>query len=612
VNGAITSSPPPLSGASIQLCGYGSNPAGCEGATTNAAGDYGFSSLAPGSYHIELFPPKSYLAPAAAVVSVVAGPNVQNFILRPPLPIATGVSINGQTSGNPASFYKSPATIDAEMKVPQGTAGTTGALVTDFWATPAGAVLRQPLAFGRLVIDYRYDSSGVARLVSITTASSWPASPIGSWSTGLSSAPVVGEAVASMQAQGVFMPSLSSPLHGNIEIIIRQYSVPTTSAAPDERTADSSAPCLGGTWATENDGGVISIDLPNGDQWFPATHTLLRGYDGSSLSLGSDVNGEQMGVTDQDGGFPDVSYSGPNSNGDWQTLFDASQFASTGNFNPDLPNVYPDGEIPSLDVRVNPDGSIVDLSPGDHSGEYQFNPNGTITDTVTGAVIDSNGNIINCPKAKPPYPPFPPAPPPNSIDDLYEDPSGAVSTPTHVPVADAKVVLLHSAHHAGPFAAVPNGSIIMSPSNRRNPDHTTQLGLFGWDVFPGFYEVTAQHTRCKGAHGGKLTRTKALTVPPAVVGLNLTLRCPRLHRHKSRLKLTARKVPVSEVVLVATVRGRHRPQGVVTFRHGRRKLGVVPVSRAGRAVFTTTGTITTGFRARYGGDGYNAPSSGRG
>jgi hypothetical protein len=191
----------------------------------------------------------------------------------------------------------------------------------------------------------------------------------------------------------------------------------------------------------------------------------------------------------------------------------------------------------------------------------------------------------------------------------WQDPSGIVMTTKRIPVPHAQVVLVRSDKHSGPFAKVPNGSLFMSPSNRRNPDHTTALGQFGWDVVPGYYRVSARHAGCRAAGAGASIFSPVLTIPPAVTNVRLKLRCPHLRRAHTHTKLTARKVPVNEVTLVAVVRGRH-PKGTVTFKRGRRTLGVVTLNpRTARAVFTTAGTSTRGFRATYEGDGYNAPSA---
>jgi hypothetical protein len=61
----------------------------------------------------------------------------------------------------------------------------------------------------------------------------------------------------------------------------------------------------------------------------------------------------------------------------------------------------------------------------------------------------------------------------------------------------------------------------MAADNRRNPDFTDQNGLFGWDVFPGFYRVAASRHGCQGT-----VLSKSSWVPPPVTNLLLKLKCP--------------------------------------------------------------------------------------
>jgi hypothetical protein len=157
----------------------------------------------------------------------------------------------------------------------------------------------------------------------------------------------------------------------------------------------------------------------------------------------------------------------------------------------------------------------------------------------------------------------------------------------------------------------------MSPANRRNPDRTSGLGSFGWDVLPGFYRVAAQHKGCTAGHGhGRVTQTKVLTVPPAAINLNLTLRCPHLHRTPTRVSLSVKRVRrgrlgPTQITLTARVhvrRGRH-PLGLVAFRAGRRVLALVPVDpRRAKATLTINARHVARYTAQYQGDGYHAPS----
>ena len=114
------------------------------------------------------------------------------------------------------------------------------------------------------------------------------------------------------------------------------------------------------------------------------------------------------------------------------------------------------------------------------------------------------------------------------VVDLYIDPSGTVRDEvTGLPVAGATTTLYRSDEATGPFDVVPDGSAVMSPFNRTNPDVTTQDGLFGWDVIAGFYVVRAEAPSCvaPGDPTQAFTETDVLPVEPEWLGLELFLRC---------------------------------------------------------------------------------------
>jgi Nidogen-like/HYR domain len=112
--------------------------------------------------------------------------------------------------------------------------------------------------------------------------------------------------------------------------------------------------------------------------------------------------------------------------------------------------------------------------------------------------------------------------------DIYIDPSGVVRTLSGVPVRDAVVTLYRSDSPTGPFEQVPDGSAIMSPSNRDNPDQTDAAGFFRWDVISGYYVVRAQKEGCTSPTGGPFFETEVLPVPPPAIDLDLWLDCPEL------------------------------------------------------------------------------------
>lgn len=107
---------------------------------------------------------------------------------------------------------------------------------------------------------------------------------------------------------------------------------------------------------------------------------------------------------------------------------------------------------------------------------------------------------------------------------IYIDPSGTILSNGH-PVSGATVTLYRSDSPGGPFAAVDNGSDIMSVANRQNPQTTGGDGAYGWDVQAGYYVVHAAKAGCTGNQGSE-TVSDVLSIPPAVTGLNLTLTCP--------------------------------------------------------------------------------------
>jgi hypothetical protein len=110
---------------------------------------------------------------------------------------------------------------------------------------------------------------------------------------------------------------------------------------------------------------------------------------------------------------------------------------------------------------------------------------------------------------------------------IYIDPSGFVRTVDGAPLAGAKVTLFRSDAKSGPFAVVPDGSAVMSPMNRVNPDLSEASGHFGWDVIAGFYKVRVEKAGCHapGAAGIPTVETAVMTIPPPVTNLDIRLQC---------------------------------------------------------------------------------------
>jgi hypothetical protein len=111
--------------------------------------------------------------------------------------------------------------------------------------------------------------------------------------------------------------------------------------------------------------------------------------------------------------------------------------------------------------------------------------------------------------------------------DVYIDPSGFVFDTQGNPIVGATVTLLRSTSALGPFVVVPDGSDIMSPLNRENPDQTDAIGHFGWEVTAGFYKVSATMDGCHavGDAENPTVESPVYEVPPPVVDVQLVLDC---------------------------------------------------------------------------------------
>ena len=107
--------------------------------------------------------------------------------------------------------------------------------------------------------------------------------------------------------------------------------------------------------------------------------------------------------------------------------------------------------------------------------------------------------------------------------DIYIDPAGTVVDQDGVPIVDAEVIIYRSDNPDGPFEQIPDGSALLSPSNRTNPDRTDSEGRFSWDTVPGFYRVSASAPGYLAADGTELAWTDILPVPPEHLDLILTL-----------------------------------------------------------------------------------------
>ncbi|MEW6270603.1 MAG: carboxypeptidase-like regulatory domain-containing protein [Thermodesulfobacteriota bacterium] len=162
------------------------------------------------------------------------------------------------------------------------------------------------------------------------------------------------------------------------------------------------------------------------------------------------------------------------------------------------------------------DGALIETSP------MSEGPPGTYSATA-GPLFPNSGSAhvsiaIDCPGADD-----------EQIDfDIYIDPSGVVQDTFGNPVAGATVTLFRSSTGLpGTFVEVPDGSAVMSPSNRTNPDTTDAAGRFGWDVIADFYLVRAERSGCVSPDDPQQTfvESDVLEIPPPVTDLVLVLDC---------------------------------------------------------------------------------------
>jgi hypothetical protein len=148
---------------------------------------------------------------------------------------------------------------------------------------------------------------------------------------------------------------------------------------------------------------------------------------------------------------------------------------------------------------------------------------------------------------------------------IYIDPSGHVRDTNGNPVEGATVILYRSAVQQGPFFAVPDGSAVMSPSNRSNPDLSRSDGRFGWDVVAGYYVVTAQKDGCVSAADASRPDAVSgvMTIPPPVTDLDLRLNCGEAP------PVTQQPAATPQVVVKGAVASNLPPRALLAIRSGK-------------------------------------------
>ena len=194
------------------------------------------------------------------------------------------------------------------------------------------------------------------------------------------------------------------------------------------------------------------------------------------------------------------------------------QMTSNGTGSDGVPSVYYGDPVelqvtgcagivnPTYTVRLSTGEILRDAEPMTES------PSGTYRATITPFAPDHGAATIstNIPATCGGAP---------TVFNIYIDPSGIVTDQYGRPLGGATVTLLRADTAAGPFTMVPDGSIVMSPSNRANPDLTDAAGFFQWDVTAGWYQVQAESAGCD------TTTTPALEVPPERIDLVIAMNC---------------------------------------------------------------------------------------
>ena len=390
-------------------------------------------------------------------------------------------------------------------------------------------------------------------------------------------------------AEGDFGPgqrisgdSKDGTYHVNIQIpATAQAGTWTVSTVWLEDVANNGANITGGLLPTgpgtsvdvTNTNPVTFNGVVNGQVTGPTTGTPLagawvsvcntQGYGCASTTTNGGGNYSVTGLPD---GVYEINVSGPSGTTfnsaqvrTQNSLYTYEQDTATENVNLSQPTPMPTGI--SVNGQQSTAGNLVVPRVFWQSGiNLSANgcPNGTASYSINDAANNqiSSGSLAETPPGSGAYTGTAPAPYPahgdvtvtititcpNPADNLnagftmYIDPSGNVTDTHGNPVVGATVTLSRSDTATGTYTQVPNGSAIMSPSNRKNPDTTDSTGHYGWDVTAGFYKVSVSKADCyapgtysSGANTVQpVFTTAAQQIPPAVTDLNVTMDCTNI------------------------------------------------------------------------------------
>lgn len=540
---------PPIAGAAVEICH--SNLTGCAGVFTDASGRYQLDGLAPGRYEVTIDPPSgSTLSEGSRVADVLAGQTTDALtVLVHNVPLPAGVGI---TSGLGSSHGGNP---------------------TIFWNGPFQIDLP---AIRPLPAHGTPDSSVATLIVVELTTAGTDQIVLGSTLSYLQSYDQAGNPSAAT----VVDDALPGLVPGGFDVVIGGLAAPvgqpvlttgTTLAAATQISAQS-------TGLQELAHGAMTLHIVGLRS--SATTTSATARRARPVASPADACSDA-----------DAALNSAISNS--HKAVEALQAA--------LMAVH--------DYRGDNYKEIIRLANQVHAADDE------VIRTAEAESDAYDDEASACPEPTPP-----PSPPCDvflaeltgctNTGDLYTDPSGLVTTTRGVPIAGARVVLKRSATATGPFRAVPNRSVFMSPANRRNPDQTDIDGHFGWDVFPGFYRVSATRHGCVGT-----ATSKARPVPPPVTNLHLTLRCPNLRRTPTTLTITGLRARGPDTVISVRARAvRGHPIGLVELTvNGRTVARAFLDQHGGNATLIAPTHLRRKARivVRYAGNALFAPSGAR-
>ena len=231
----------------------------------------------------------------------------------------------------------------------------------------------------------------------------------------------------------------------------------------------------------------------------------------------------------------------------------------------------------TLNGQVVRTGSLAEVSPGYYVGVVTA----VYPDTGAGAITIN----LTCPAGVTAQ---------GTNFDLYIDPEGTIVDQNGSLLTDARAVLLRSDTKDGLYAVVPDGSAIMSPSNRSNPTITGADGRFQWDVVAGWYVVRAYADGCTNLKNPKVpfAETEPLQVPPPRFGLKIAMKCSAKAAKVRTFKVTKPGAVTGRAAVGSTLRASApRVAGAkvtVTWQRVNSKGGAIPIVGATGATYKVT------------------------